>query len=287
MVNPSLILKGVTVIIAPHMDDAVLACGGIIAQLPQKNKIHIVYATDGSRSPHAMFPRYKQDAHNLTKIRIQEAKAALKILGVSETNLHFLNYPDGQLKHYASEFSNQIIQLIQKVEANQILIPFRYDSHPDHLAVNRLTTRALQKVNQNHIARFEYFVYYRLRLLPGQDLRKYINPHLLYRFDINHHSDQKRTALQCFKSQVTRFYDWQDRPILTQELIEEVCRNQEMLLKNNNTKTLNQKETLFIKYRNYIPLVHYLEPALKAMKDKMVLIIKLARKSLSSIIVTN
>jgi hypothetical protein len=33
------------------MDDEALACGGLIAKLPQKERIHIVYATDGMKSP--------------------------------------------------------------------------------------------------------------------------------------------------------------------------------------------------------------------------------------------
>ena len=44
-------LSGTILIVAPHMDDEALACGGLIAKLPQKDRIHILYATDGMKSP--------------------------------------------------------------------------------------------------------------------------------------------------------------------------------------------------------------------------------------------
>ena len=50
------LLRGVVLIAVPHMDDAVLACGGTIAQLPDPERIHLVYATDGIRSPEPVVP---------------------------------------------------------------------------------------------------------------------------------------------------------------------------------------------------------------------------------------
>jgi LmbE family N-acetylglucosaminyl deacetylase len=50
-VDPNEIFKGVILIVAPHMDDEVLECGDTIAQLPQKEQIHVIYAADGMESP--------------------------------------------------------------------------------------------------------------------------------------------------------------------------------------------------------------------------------------------
>jgi LmbE family N-acetylglucosaminyl deacetylase len=277
MLDPSLILKGVVVIVAPHMDDAVLACGGTISKFPQKDKIHIIYATDGSQSPKSILPLHNKDSKKLTKIRRQEAREALQILGVPKKNLHFLNFPDGQLKHYSTEFSKSFIDLIQQIKAAHILIPFRYDSHPDHLAVNDLTTKAIEKAGINNIQLFEYFVYYNFRLLPGRDMRKYINPSLLYKVEIHHESYKKRRALQCFKSQVTNFYEWQERPILSQTIIDESCQNQELFLLVNKSQNLINRKSLFIGKGRYIPIIHFLEPNLKKIKDKLIEAIKILK----------
>ncbi len=281
IIEPTAIFQGVIVIVAPHMDDAVLACGGTIARLPQKDKIHIIYATDGSQSPKSILPSQNKLSKDLTTIRMQEAKKALEILGVSDQNLHFFNFPDGKLKNYSREFSNSLISLLEKVGANYVFIPFQYDSHTDHLAVNRLTTKAIQH-NAIEVKLCEYFVYYNFRMLPGGDMRKYINPKLLYRVEICNESAKKRNALLCFRSQVTKFYDWQERPILSQAIIDDVCENQELFFFGNN-QNLTARQNPFIGYRKYIPIIHFLEPALKKIKDKIIATVKTIKSSIGLI----
>jgi LmbE family N-acetylglucosaminyl deacetylase len=272
--DPTVIFEGTLVIVAPHMDDAVLACGGTISKLPRKDRIHIIYATDGSQSPQSILPHYQNRSKDLTKIRMEEAKEALQTLGVTEKNLHFFNFPDGKLNKYSRDFSESFISLIQQIKATHLLVPFEYDSHPDHLTVHHLTTKAIQKVTINDIKVFEYFVYYNLRMLPGGDLRKYVNPKWLYRVDIHDKCKQKRNALFCFRSQVTKFYDWQESPVLSQTIVDDVCRNQEVFVHRIYSQTSKRKEKLFIGYGNYIPAIHLLEPVLKKMKDKTIEAIK-------------
>jgi hypothetical protein len=48
--------EGIVVITVPHMDDEVLACGGAIVSLPDKDGMHLIYATDESKSPVPLFP---------------------------------------------------------------------------------------------------------------------------------------------------------------------------------------------------------------------------------------
>ena len=45
--DPSELSNCKVLITVPHMDDAVLACGGTILKLANKNQIHLVYCTDG------------------------------------------------------------------------------------------------------------------------------------------------------------------------------------------------------------------------------------------------
>ena len=47
---------GTVLVVAPHMDDEALACGGLLAQLPDPTRIHVVYATDGTQSPAPVVP---------------------------------------------------------------------------------------------------------------------------------------------------------------------------------------------------------------------------------------
>jgi LmbE family N-acetylglucosaminyl deacetylase len=103
-------------------------------------------------------------------------------------------------------------------------MPFRFDRHPDHLAVNHAVIGAQRQGLVAPARLYEYFVYYRWRLLPGRDLRRYIHPHHLLAVDTEVVSRQKRQALDCYASQTTLFSPWQTRPILTPAArVREVC----------------------------------------------------------------
>jgi LmbE family N-acetylglucosaminyl deacetylase len=264
-VDPNEIFKGVILIVAPHMDDEVLACGGTIAQLPDKKRIHVIYATDGSKSPVPMFPWLGSISPDLTLIRMGEARTALGMLGIPEGNIHFLGFSDGRLGYYLNELSQSLAEFIKRLKPVHVLIPFRYDRHPDHLTLNCATTKALKSANyQAKVA--EYFIYYRWRLLSGGDIRKFIWPDHLLKIDIRAQAAQKKKALNCFKSQTTLFFDWQDRPILPKQRLDEVSQSPECFLRYDPAFP---DATIFASSRTWIRLIHRVEPSLKKSKDQV------------------
>jgi len=263
--DPVDLFHGVVAIIAPHMDDEVLACGGTIARMPQKERVHLVYATDGSQSPVPPSRRVGVAAPELSVIRRREAWAALDILGVPDGNLHFLGFPDGQLRRSRREFGQALAELLNAIKPRHLLVPFRYDRHPDHVAVNRVATSVLQLGNCQ-AEMLEYFVYTNWRLLRKRDIRRYICPEHLIEIDIEAEASRKRRALACFKSQTTRFYAWQHRPILTQALLEDVCHTAEVFLKYNRSYP---HAAIFAQASTWIRLAHILEPVLKRGKDRV------------------
>jgi LmbE family N-acetylglucosaminyl deacetylase len=259
--------QGVTLVIAPHMDDAVLGCGGTLAQLTSQANVHIVYATDGARSPVPDSIRAAQPSAELCAIRTEEAKAALKVIGIPKRNIHFLNFPDGDLIHHRTEFCQAILTLIQSLQPEQVLIPFRHDCHSDHIAVNQLTTKVIQ-AQKAAIEIFEYFIYYRLQLLPSKDTRTYIRPEYLICCDTHAQATQKRRALDAFKTQTTRFYAWQTRPLLSAALLDEVCTTPEFFFQ---ASALHNQRSLFANGRQLVPLITRLEPTLKKAKTRGIL----------------
>ncbi len=205
-VNPSETFPGTIVLVAPHMDDEVLACGGTLAQLPEKERIHIIYATDGMRSPAPILAWRDAITPDLGAIRRQEARTAAGLLGLPLENLHFCNLPEAELRRHREALSDRLMSLLGSLNPDTILLPFRYDRHPDHLAVNHVLTRAWRAgLIRSHL--IEYFVYYRWRLLPERDVRRYIRPDLIMAVDLAPVAALKRAALECFASQTTRFYD--------------------------------------------------------------------------------
>lgn len=255
-------LTGKIVIVAPHMDDEALACGGLIARLPNKDKVHIIYATDGMKSPAPILPGHDKISAYLGKTRMQESIEAMKTFGVSEENLHFLWLPEAELKKHFSALRNLLGDKIREIAPTHILVPFRYDRHPDHLAVNHAVVSELKHCTiQAEL--IEYFVYYRWRLLSERDVRKYLKPGYLFRLNISNVANQKRKALDCFTSQTTIYYSWQTRPILRSALLDEECQNPEYFLISNNSW---MGTAVFSSSVFWIRLVHRLEPFLQRWK---------------------
>jgi LmbE family N-acetylglucosaminyl deacetylase len=228
-INPDLAFPGTIAIVAPHMDDEALACGGMIARIASKGRIHLIYATDGMKSPAPIFPAIDRISPDLGEIRIQESIAAMRSLGVPLENLRFLRLPEAQLNENNPVHKEALIGAVREIKPDYIFIPFRYDRHPDHLAVNHILTEGyLHGLPTGQI--IEYFVYHRWRLLPKRDIRKYIHPERLYQVDIKAYSKPKREALSRYTSQTTCFYAWQTRPILTPVLLDEESANPEYFL---------------------------------------------------------
>jgi LmbE family N-acetylglucosaminyl deacetylase len=272
--DPAQLFPGTIVIVAPHMDDEVLACGGTIARLPDRARVHLVYATDGTRSYTPVVPWLDTTSPELSSVRRVEARSALETLGVSPNNLHFLDFPDGKLEHHLQAFERSFGQIVRKLQPDHILIPFRYDRHPDHLAVNRAAHSALRREGSAAEV-FEYFVYYRWRMLPGRDVRAYVRADQLLAVDIEPVAARKRAALDCFRSQTTQYYPWQDRPILSQTSLDEVCRHPEVFVRFDPALA---GLAIFTTRRAWIRLVHALEPRAKRRKDQVMALIRRGKR---------
>ena len=261
-INPGRTFQGKILIIAPHMDDEILACGGTMALLPDKKRIHLIYATDGTKSPSPIVPWRDAIGPDLGQIRIKESQAALQLLGIPCANAHFLRLPEAELQRYKADLRRFLVELIEQIQPAYIFIPFRYDRHPDHLAINHVIT-AVHSQSHWQSQLIEYFVYYRWRLLPARDVRRYINPNHLLEVDTTKVINQKRSALDCFRSQTTHFYPWQTRPILTSLLLEEVSQTPELFLQSSSRFP---GPSVFTKAVFWIRFVHRVEPFLQKSK---------------------
>lgn len=88
-------------ILAPHPDDEVIGCAGIIQKaLKTGAKVRVCYLTNGDHNQIA-FIIYKKrislrqnEFIHMGKVRRKEAVNAMKLLGLDEKNLVFLGYPD-------------------------------------------------------------------------------------------------------------------------------------------------------------------------------------------------
>jgi len=88
-------------ICSPHPDDETICCAGVIQQaLAAGAKVKIVYLTNGDANELAFIVYEKRltfkkkEFLHMGQVRMQEAIAATKVLGLKESDLIFLGYPD-------------------------------------------------------------------------------------------------------------------------------------------------------------------------------------------------
>jgi LmbE family N-acetylglucosaminyl deacetylase len=88
-------------ILAPHPDDEAIGCAGVIQQaLRVGANVHVAYLTNGDHNQVSFIVYEKRltikkaEFIHMGEVRRQEAVKAMKLLGLNESNLIFLGYPD-------------------------------------------------------------------------------------------------------------------------------------------------------------------------------------------------
>ena len=184
-------MAGRVLILAPHQDDEVLGCGGVLAALGDARSVHVAYATDGSASP--------APAGGISQ-------AGSRLLGVPGRNAHFLDLPDSRLSQHRDELGRRLRDLLARVDPDRVFVPFRYDQNPDHQALYGAAVHVLGAAAARRVPELiEYFVYPRMKLLPCGDVRALINQKHLVRVNTLTVAENKREALRSYESQTTIF----------------------------------------------------------------------------------
>lgn len=124
-------------IVAPHPDDEILGCGGIIRQLArQRRTVRIWAVTDGEAS-HAGSARWTTSTLALTRTR--ESERALSYLGANIVRKR-LAIPDGDIARHEDDLAVSLARSL--THDDTVLAPWRLDGHPDHEAAARASQRA-------------------------------------------------------------------------------------------------------------------------------------------------
>lgn len=205
------------IVFSPHPDDEVLGCGGVIHQLALKNtQITLVFVTTGE----AGIPCLEQE--QAKAVRHSEAVAAAKKLGVSESDLVFLEYGDGALAEVSEQMLKKCVALLGLYSATAVFLPHRADGHEDHNAVGRAVFEAVGQSGIS-VVLYEYPIWLWFRYpfvhvrssTPGRirdwltvpwSMLKLGRAGLNCRVDISAVVKQKEAALKCYESQLTRRY---------------------------------------------------------------------------------
>lgn len=138
-------------VIAPHGDDEVIGCGGVIARHVQAGaRVEVAFMTDGRWGDGNLFDgsltgaRRERRQIDLIALRKQEAHAAATLLGTHA--LHFLDCVDGALEPNAVAVS-ALARLLREIRPSLVYVPFVYDLHNDHWEANRVLAAAVAQLD--------------------------------------------------------------------------------------------------------------------------------------------
>lgn len=206
---------GATLIIAPHPDDEALGCSGLIAtRRAAQRDVHIVYLTDGSASHQGHPAVTPQD---LAGLRAREAADAMRVLGVPETALHFLQARDGQLPHLdrseAGTLCAALRKIFSRVQPVEICLPFRQDGSTEHEAAFALIGRAMAESKlAARILEYPVWSWWRAVLL----VRPLMGGRRVKRIRFPQHRQRKADALSRYRSQFAPLAPW-TKAVLSEE----------------------------------------------------------------------
>ena len=175
-------------IVAPHPDDAELGMGGTILKLKAEGfSVGVLDLTNGEPTPHGS-----------PEIRLQETEAATRLLGLDWRGN--LGLPNRSLQP-TLEARAKLAGQFRLLRPNWVFCPYWVDSHPDHVAASELieAARFWAKLTKTD--------------LPGEP---FLPPRIFYYFcvhlrlvekpafvvDNSPYWEQKRAAVECFRSQV-------------------------------------------------------------------------------------
>lgn len=180
-------------VIAAHPDDAELGMGGLIHALSSAGrKVVLVDLTNGEPTPHGS-----------PEIRARESSRAAEILGVHRRIV--LDIPNREISD-SVENRKTLAAVIREYAPELLFIPYWQDSHPDHLAAERLAIGARfyakfvksEMPHSPHYPRkvFHYFsVHMHVKVDPA------------FVFDISGSFEAKMESIRAYQSQFSESYN--------------------------------------------------------------------------------
>ncbi len=125
--EPALLRGERLLVLAPHPDDEVIGCGGLVAlHLREGRAVRIVIATDGAAAGEA-------------PLREEESRRGVAKLGNAQ--VEFLRFPDRALGDEAIPLLREQLRLFRP---DLILVPHLAEIHPDHASLARAFVDAIQ-----------------------------------------------------------------------------------------------------------------------------------------------
>lgn len=181
-------------VIAPHPDDEILGCGGVIAKRADAgDEIWVCVVSEGK------IPMYSKD---FIKKEFSEMKLAHSILGVGRTIR--LSLPTAMLDTIPQyKINNLLTDVIDFVNPDEVYIPHKGDIHRDHQIV---TDSAMVALRPNRIHGVKRILSYEVLSETDWNVANSQNAFIpnVYE-DITNQIDVKLSSMRAYKSQLKNY----------------------------------------------------------------------------------
>ncbi|HEU4684763.1 MAG TPA: PIG-L family deacetylase [Nitrospira sp.] len=192
-------------VLSPHCDDAVFACGRLLESHPGA-----VVATIFAGSPGVGNPRTEWDCaagfgpqDDVMAVRRAEDRAALRLLGARPLWLGFLD-DQYRPRHRLEEVRQAVACLVRDLQPSAVFLPLGL-FHADHRAVHEAARQSSAMYPKPGWFVYEDALYRRIPGLVEERLREvdragwFLSP---TSFPTCHRSERKMQAVRCYQSQL-------------------------------------------------------------------------------------
>jgi LmbE family N-acetylglucosaminyl deacetylase len=217
-----LVPGGPLLVVAPHPDDEVLGCGGLLAEaFAQSRAVHVAVMTDGAASHRSVPPAVMRERREAETLR------AIEALGGRADAVSFLRLPDGDLGSPAimPRAVAALACLLARQAPRTVVSPWQFDPHPDHIATAAAVSTALDRLAHRPL-RLHYAVWAWARpaaiALPDSGIA----------LDVGRHVQRRVAALAAHQSQLRQAGAAADGFVLPQALAALVYRRFELLFRH-------------------------------------------------------
>jgi LmbE family N-acetylglucosaminyl deacetylase len=229
------------IVFAPHPDDETLGCGGTIAEkVIQGFEVSIIFMTDGRCGLAGERDSAEPDPSETRIIRRVEAKRAMKVLGVEEKNLFFLDFEDRALEKNEKLAGKRVAEILKEFSPAEVFYPQDYEYHVDHRATHFILRRAIE-VSSLHPMEYEYCIAWPFpfsllsHILEERTFDRILSKSLrrkLICIDISEFLPLKKMALAEYKSQGALFS--KRTPVLNRTFLSQFLKNKEKFFINSS-----------------------------------------------------
>jgi LmbE family N-acetylglucosaminyl deacetylase len=139
---------GKVLVLAPHMDDEVIGCGGTIYRHVRRGAdVTVVFITDGRYGSkdllHLTGAERRKREQEVAATRKHEAEEALQVLGVQHVVFWGAEETTLTATH---DLPVKLAQLLKSLRPGVIYLPFFLEEHVDHRAVSQVLMEAVAGV---------------------------------------------------------------------------------------------------------------------------------------------